>query len=196
MKGSAVLFYILLVLGLPAGSASSDADDAYALIKSKIDAVVLVLQHQGDDERKKKDEVINIIMPVFDMPLMAKLAVGGTFWPRFSGDEKARFSVAFEAMLQNAYIDRIMRYSDEKIVFKAPVDNNKKVYVPVDLISAGDTYEMIYKLYRSNATWKIYDVEIEGVSIIKSYRSQINQVLSTGTFEDLLQKMEGSMTID
>jgi phospholipid transport system substrate-binding protein len=49
---------------------------------------------------------------------------------------------------------------------------------------------MLYKLYSADNTWKIYDVEIEGVSIIRSYRSQFNEILQKGTFDELLQKME------
>jgi phospholipid transport system substrate-binding protein len=49
---------------------------------------------------------------------------------------------------------------------------------------------MLYKLYSSNNSWKIYDIEIEGVSIIRSYRSQFNEILLKGTIDDLLKKME------
>jgi phospholipid transport system substrate-binding protein len=49
---------------------------------------------------------------------------------------------------------------------------------------------MLYKLYETNNSWKIYDVEIEGVSIIRSFRAQFNEILQKGTFDELLQKME------
>ena len=49
---------------------------------------------------------------------------------------------------------------------------------------------MIYKMYKSKKDWKIYDIEIQGVSIIRSYRSQFSEVLESGSIDDLLQKLE------
>ena len=65
--------------------------------------------------------------------------------------------------------------------------------MPTLLISKGKKISMLYKLDPTNNSWKIYDVEIEGVSIIRSYRSQFNEILQKGTFEDLLQKMQKSV---
>jgi phospholipid transport system substrate-binding protein len=70
------------------------------------------------------------------------------------------------------------------------VSDNKKVHVPTQLISKGNKISMLYKLYPSSNSWKIYDVEIEGVSIIRSYRSQFTEILQKGTFDELLQKMQ------
>ena len=52
---------------------------------------------------------------------------------------------------------------------------------------------MLYKLYPSNNIWKIYDIEIQGVSIIRSYRSQFREILQKGTIDDLLQRMQKSV---
>jgi phospholipid transport system substrate-binding protein len=81
-------------------------------------------------------------------------------------------------------------YTDEKIIYEPPVEVKKKIHIPTSLISKGKKISMLYKLYPSNNTWKIYDVEIQGVSIIRSYRAQFNEILQNGTFDDLLQKMQ------
>ena len=75
-------------------------------------------------------------------------------------------------------------------MYKTPVLKNKKVHIPTELIANGSKYSILYKMYRSETDWKIYDIELDRVSILKSFRSQTNQVLSTGTFEDLMQKLE------
>ena len=83
-----------------------------------------------------------------------------------------------------------MEYTNEDLVYKAPVTEKKKVFLPLDLVTSDTKVGMIYKLYQKKQTWKIYDVEIEGVSIIKSYRSQINEILGKYTFDELIEKFE------
>jgi len=186
------IFLILSVfLILSQSVAYSDTNDAYSFFKGKLDAVISVLQTQNLDNQVKKDTVIQIIMPVFDLPLMAKLSMGKKFWPGLSKDQKNKFTNVFTKRLQKLYIEKIIRYTDVKVVYKPPITKKKnKIFIPTHLISNGNTYSMLYKLYKSKYGWKIYDVEIEDVSILRSFRSQINQVLSTGSFQDLLQKLE------
>jgi phospholipid transport system substrate-binding protein len=62
--------------------------------------------------------------------------------------------------------------------------------IPTEIISNNNRISMIYKLYKSKKDWKIYDLEVEGVSIISTYRSQFDQVLSKGTIDELLQRLE------
>ena len=67
--------------------------------------------------------------------------------------------------------------------------NNKKVQVPTTLLSKGKKYSVLYKLANTKNGWKIYDITIEGVSLIHTYRSQYQHVLDGGEVEDLLTKM-------
>jgi phospholipid transport system substrate-binding protein len=81
-------------------------------------------------------------------------------------------------------------YTDEKIIFEAPAQVKKKVRVPTQLVSKDRKTSILYKLYKPADDWKVYDLEIQGVSIIRSYRSQFGEVLQSGTIDDLLLKME------
>ena len=75
-------------------------------------------------------------------------------------------------------------------MYQTPSQERKKIYLPLELVSRDTRYKMVYKLYESQDTWKIYDVEIEGVSILKSYRAQINEILGRASFEELIQRFE------
>jgi len=66
----------------------------------------------------------------------------------------------------------------------------KKVHIPTQLISKDRKTSILYKLYKPGNGWKVYDLEIQGVSVIRSYRSQFGEILQNGTIDDLLQKME------
>ncbi len=182
------IFFVLFFLFLGCSPAWATAEDAQAFFKTKLDAVLLVLQENNLDEQVKKKRVMQIITPVFDLALMAKLSVGRKYWSDFSDTQKQRFIEAFRKRLQASYLGSIMKFTTEKIVYQKPSREKKKIYLPLELISEGTRYGMVYKLYESQDTWKIYDVEIEGVSILKSYRAQINEILVKADFEELIQR--------
>ena len=163
---------------------------AEEFLRSKLDAVFTVLQNKDLTPQAKNSQVVEIVTPMFDFELMAKLSLGKKYWPDLSQDKKERFTELFIERLRQSYLNKLTAYTDEKIIYESPVAVKKKVHVPTQLISKGKKISMLYKLYSSNNSWKIYDVEIEGVSIIRSYRSQFNEILQKGTFEDLLQKMQ------
>ena len=169
---------------------ADDKSAAEEFLKSNLDAVFTVLQKKDLSQQAKHSEVVEIVTPMFDFALMAKLSLGKKYWPDLSPDHKARFTELFVERLRQSYLNKLTAYTDEKISYESPVAVKKKVHVPTLLISKGKKISMLYKLYSSNNSWKIYDVEIQGVSIIRSYRSQFKEILQKGTFDDLLQKMQ------
>ncbi len=187
---SALLYAAFSLLFLSQTVTADDKTAAQEFLKSNLDAVFTVLQKKDLSQQAKNSEIVEIVTPMFDFELMAKLSLGKKYWPDLSQDQKERFTELFIERLRRSYLDKLTAYTDEKIVYESPLVDKKKVHVPTQLISKGKEISMLYKLYSSNNSWKIYDVEIEGVSIIRSYRSQFNEILQKGTFDDLLKKME------
>jgi phospholipid transport system substrate-binding protein len=163
---------------------------AEEFLKSNLDAVFALLQKKDLSQQAKNSEIVEIVTPMFDFKLMAKLSLGPKYWPDLSPEQKQRFTELFVERLRRSYLNKITAYTDEKVVYESPVAVNQKVHVPTLLVSKGNEISMLYKLYPSSNSWKIYDIEIQGVSIIRSYRSQFREILQRGTFDDLLQKME------
>ncbi len=168
----------------------NDPNDPNELLRAKWDAVASVLQNKDLDQKKKETEITRIMSPVFDFPLMAKLALGRTHWPKFTPPQREKFTRLFVERLETSYREKIVLYTDEKVLFKPPVRSKKTVHIPMDLISKGETIAMLYKLRKVNKCWKIYDVEIQGVSILLTYRSQFDDILRRGTVKDLLSRLE------
>ena len=169
---------------------ADDKSAAEEFLKSNLDAVFAVLQNKDLSPQARNSEVVEIVTPMFDFKLMGKLSLGKKYWPDLSPEQRERFTELFVERLRQSYLNKLTAYTDEKIIYESPVAVKKKVHMPTLLISKGKKISMLYKLYSSNNSWKIYDVEIEGVSIIRSYRSQFNEILQKDTFDDLLQKME------
>ncbi len=187
-----LLYAVLSLLILSQTVIADDKIAAEEALKCKLDAVISVLQKKELEIETKKKEILEIITPIFDFSLMAKLTLGRKYWPGLAKEKQERFTELFIKRLKESYLEKLTRntFSDEKIVYNAPIQVKKKIHIPTDLISKGNNISMLYKLYKSKQDWKIYDIEIEGVSIITTYRSQFYEVLSKGTIDDLLKKLE------
>ncbi len=193
MRERMMKLFLYAVFSLLLQSQAVAADDKSAaeeFLKSNIDAVFTVLQNKDLSQPDRKSEVVEIVMPMFDFKLMAKLSLGRKHWPGLSWEQRARFTELFVERLRRSYLNKLTSYTDEKIIYESPVAVKKKVHVPTLVISKDKKISMLYKLYQTNDTWKIYDLEIQSVSIIRSYRAQFNEILQKGTFDDLLQKMQ------
>jgi phospholipid transport system substrate-binding protein len=169
---------------------ADDKSDAEAIVKSKLDAVFAVLQKDDLDQQGKTQEINAIVTPMFDFDLMAKLTLGKKHWPGLPREKKEKFTELYIELLKTSYLDKLALYTDEKVLFEPPAQVKKKVHIPTLLISKDRKTSILYKLYKPTDDWKVYDLEIQGVSIIRSYRSQFSETLKNGTIDDLLLKME------
>ena len=188
MKNLLYVVFILLIM-----NQTGLADDKSAvkeLLESKLDAAIEVMQKKDLEQQAKNKKIIAIVTPIFNFPLMAKLSLGRKYWPGLSKEKKERFTDLFIKRLKASYVDKLTLYTDEKVVYKPPVHSERKIKIPTELISKNNKILMLYKFHQSQHSWKIYDIEVEGVSIISTYRSQFDQVLSKGTIDDLLLKLE------
>lgn len=194
MRSLSSVILLLLLFTLPV-----QADDMSAvrqLLKTRIDAVVLLLQDKEMDKTRRNQEIIDIVTPIFDYQTMAKLSLGKKYWPSLSEEKRAAFSTVFIARLQQSYLSKLDIYSNEEVIYGAPQASGKMIHVPSTLISKNNRIDMLYKFYQSKAGWLIYDVEIGGVSVIQTYRSQFDGVLSEGTIDDLIEKLNRDDAFD
>jgi len=172
-------------------AAAGNQSAAEVFLKSKLEAVLAVLQQKELEQQAKTKIVIEIIEPMFDFPLMARLTLK-KYWAGLDQEKKERFIELFKINLKDFYAETLNLYTDEKIFYKASIQGGqkRKILIPTELISKGERMSMDYKLYQSKNNWKIYDVEIKGTSIIRTYQSQFYHDMQSGTIDDLLRKLE------
>lgn len=185
------LLYTVLILFISVQTGlTDDKNSAKKILAGKLDAAIAVLQKKDMGQQEKDRQIIEIVTPIFDFPLMAKLSLGKKYWPGLSKEQKGKYTDLFVKRLEASYLEKLSLYTDETIVYKTPIQNERKVEIPTEVISKDKKISMTYKLYKSEQDWKIYDLEIEGISMIVTYRSQFDQILDKGTFDDLLLKLE------
>ena len=185
-----LIYTVLFTLIFSQAAVADDKKDAEKLLKGKLESVIFILEKKDIDRQAKKKEIVEIVTPMFNFSLMSKLTLGKKHWPGLTKDQKEKFIELFTKRLKDSYLDKMMLYTDEKIKYKASVQIKKKVHIPTILTSKDNKISMLYKLYKSKQGWRIYDIEIQGVSLIRSYRSQFDEILRSKTVDDLLAKLE------
>jgi phospholipid transport system substrate-binding protein len=170
--------------------AIGNPNDPNELLRAKWDSIANVLKIKDLDPKVKENVIDKIISPIFDFALMGKLALGRTNWPKLDASQREKYTSLFVERLKTSYRDKFMLYNNEKVLFRPAVKNKDTVHIPMTLISNDKNWAMLYKLHKAGESWKIYDVEIEGVSIVLTYQSQFDDTLSHGTVEDLLSQLE------
>ena len=163
------------------------------LLKTKTEAVLTILRNKEMAETVKKEQIMAIVEPIIDFGLMSKLTLGKANWGKLSPGQQTEFVGLFVDRLKRSYLDKTTVYNGEKIAYRPGLQKGNKVNVPVDIITNEKPIELLYKFYNSDQGWKAYDLEINGVSLIKSYQAQFTEILKTGTPADLLAELKKPM---
>jgi len=186
-------YLLLALLILTALSGAAFADDATPVrdnLESKLNAVLDVMGQEDLDFNAKRDRVVEIMEPLFDFALMSYYALGKTNWSGLSSEDKKRFTELFTQRLKESYLSDIDQYANVEITFETPIQDKDKIDIPTHIVAKDGNISVIYKFKKRKSNWRIYDLEIEGLSIIGWYRSQFNDTLQSGTVEELLTKLE------
>ena len=138
----------------------------------------------------KLTEITNIINEVFDWQELSRRTLGRE-WKKFSPEQQKEFMSLFQKLLQGVYADRILAYTHEEIDFGKETELKKgRVEVESYIITTDNKkVPLFYRLTNKSGQWRVYDVVIEGVSMVKNYRGQFREILSNKKPEDLLQTL-------
>ena len=183
----AMLTTLLLLAPL---SVSAQPQTAEVILKGKLDFIFFTLKREDIDLEKKKVLITDEVSPIFDFPLMGRLTLGKKSWSGLTKAQRTLFIKTFTEVMKSSYSDKLSLYTDEKIeIHPAQNPSPKKAVIPTELISKEKRFAMEYKLYKSKGGWKIYDITLQGVSLVATYRTQFNQVLSKEGFDVLIAKL-------
>jgi phospholipid transport system substrate-binding protein len=191
MKKFLYVALVSFILSLPVGA--TEKNTVLNLLKSKLDTAIMILEKKDMKQEEKNIAISELVMPFINFELMGKLSLGKKGWSLMSDQKRKEFTELFIKRLERSYLKELPFYSDEKVIYKEPVaSGSKKVNIPTLLVSKQNEISVLYKFYLSNEKWRIYDVEVEGISIVSSYRAQFKEVLKKGTIEDIFVKLEES----
>jgi len=157
--------------------------------------IIKIIQNKKLDLQTRNDKIIEMITPMFDFKLMAKLSLGKT-WKILNKQQQNEFVKLYVKRMKKSYSSKIDKYTNEKIVINdiQQIKKNRAILKTI-LITQDDKLEIIYKFYKpkkqrqNKNDWLIYDVVIAGVSIVKTDKAQFKAVLKETSIEALLDKL-------
>ena len=171
-----------------------DAGEPTDQVRQTVDAVIQILNDnelrkpERLDERRSK--IRDAVEKSFDFEEMAKRAMA-LHWKDRTPREKTEFVSLFSGFLEDVYIRKIERYEDEKVLYTDERADDTYATVKTIVVTANGTEIPVdYKIFKKDRKWEVYDIVIEGVSLVNTYRSQFNQIIRSGSYEDLVSKLK------
>ena len=163
-------------------------------LRAQIDRVLKVLE---DPELKKearaKDRrvaVRKIADEIFDFQETAKRSLGRHWTTRTAG-ERDEFVGLFSDLLERSYISKVELYGGEKISYLGDSIDGDQALVRTKIITKGGAEVPVeYRMLKRGERWLVYDVVIEGVSLVANYRTQFNKIIQTSSYAELVKKMK------
>ena len=194
MTASRSIALALAVASALVASGTACAGPPTDQLRSHVDRVLQVLEDPGlrDPARapERRAAVRQIANEIFDFPETARRSLG-PHWQARTAAEQQEFVALFGDLLERSYISRIELYGGERIQYVGDAVDGDQARVQSKLLTrAGTEVPIEYRMLRRAERWRVYDVVIEGVSLVASYRTQFNRIIRSSSFEELVRKMK------
>ncbi len=165
-------------------------------LKESVDQVIHILQDPSLRSESKAQERRAAIRheadKIFDWQETAKRALG-THWRNLSEQDRKEFVSLFTDLLERAYVSKIESYSGEKITYAGDtIDGDLATVKTRFTTKKGTEVPVDYRMLKQGDRWLVYDVNIEGVSLVANYRTQFNRIIQTASYQELVTKMKSS----
>ncbi len=192
-SGLVVLAVAGLLVGAPAAVHAGAPTDQ---LKASVDQIVKVLEDPGlKADAKAKDRRAAIRKEaevVFDFNETAKRALG-RHWQALSEKDREEFTGLFTDLIERAYIQKIERYSGERIAYAGETVDGSLATVRTRFVTKqGTEIPVDYRMQQRGDRWLVYDVSVEGISLINNYRTQFDKIIQTSSYAELVRKMKAA----
>ncbi|MDR2076433.1 MAG: ABC transporter substrate-binding protein [Desulfovibrio sp.] len=185
------LFFVFLFPSSPALGAESEARQR---LERTINAVLTELNKPEFRNPASQPQVLasveTIILTLFDFNELSMRTVGPT-WRSFSEDQKARFQTAFTNLLRETYLGKLNGYEGETVSYlgESSSSDGKRAEIQTSVDVMGKPVPVAYRMILKT-DWVVYDIIIEGVSMVQNYRTQFQDLLSRGSIEQLIRLVD------
>ncbi len=190
------LLLLLVVLLAPTAFPAAAPGDPLSLVRDTAERMLQEMRARKAELQANPDQIYRlveqIVLPRFDFERMSRLAVG-RHWRRASDDQRRAFVEAFRQLLVRTYATALLNYSDEQIVYKPfRAEPGARNVVVNTLVSepGGTPVPIDYRLHRGeDGQWRVYDVIVDGVSLVSNYRASFNNEIRRHGMDGLIRRL-------
>ena len=184
-------FFMPILFGFMMTLASSAfaVDKATDSVRMSVESIIGILKDAGLDQSAKREKIRAAIAERFDFRAMSQRTLA-TNWRKASKKEQQQFVELFTKLIQNTYIGRVEAYTNEEVRYPDEKVTGNRAVVDTLIVTSSKEIPVTYKLYLKDDRWLVYDVYIEGVSLISNYRNSYQEIVKRDGFAGLLSQME------
>jgi phospholipid transport system substrate-binding protein len=188
-----VLWSVLLCFCLSVPLSVQASPSVTDTVKPVVDEVLRIVSDpemkKTENETQRRRALKAAIGKIFDYQEMAQRSLA-THWKQRTPAERKEFISLFATLLENSYAGKIESYHNEKIVYLKETVEGEYAEVRSKIIAPkGDEYSLDYRLMQKGGKWMVYDVVIEGVSLVSNYRGQFNRIINSQGYPALVKKL-------
>lgn len=190
-----ILAMLIIVLLTIAPMAKAAAEDPMTVLKRPVNEFLKILSDpQYADETKKseqRDELWAVARTIFDFEEISRRALARS-WRDFTPPQQEEFVNVFAKILSNAYISKMQSsYRNDTVEFlDQEIFNKTKALVKTRVVRESIEIPMEYYMFDKDGNWKVYDITVEGVSLIRNYKSQFSKILLRKSPEELIRQLK------
>lgn len=183
---------VMAVIVLVGGGTAVGAGAATEAVRSTINEVIRTLEDKelkkpGRSEERRR-QLEKVIGNRFSYDEMAKRSLGA-HWNKLTDQERREFVDLFQRLLSNSYADKIEGYSGEQVHYLAERLEGKYAEVRTKVASGKAEIPLDYRMLSNSDDWRVYDVIVDGISLVNNYRGQFTKILRESSYADLLEKL-------
>ena len=186
----------LLVALLPLGAAAQSQESPDAMVKRIADEVIAIVKSDKDLQNGNSAKVVALaeqkVLPHFDFTRMTRLAVGRN-WSQATPEQREALTKEFRTLLVRTYSSSLSQYRNQKIEVKplatAPGDEDVVVRTAV-IQEGGPPIPIDYRMEKTKEGWKVYDVVIDGASLVTTYRGSFNDQIQRAGIDGLVKTLQ------
>ena len=188
--GGLVVLAAVALTGVAAGDAQ--AGEATDAMRGTIDEVLRILADKDLKQPRKANERRQMLEKVvgerFDYQEMSRRSLGAP-WNNLSEQEKQEFVSLFQTLLVNTYADKIESYSGDGVQYVNERREKEYAEVRTKVLTGKTEIPLDYRLLNKGSAWRVYDVVVDGVSLVNNYRGQFSKILRTSSYADLVDQL-------
>jgi phospholipid transport system substrate-binding protein len=168
-------------------------------LKGSIQTVIQIIQDPAlkTESRlaERRDKLRTIADQIFDFGEIARRALA-RHWLPLSEPQRKEFVSLFSDLLERSYVSRIEQYGGEKIVYASERVDGETATVTTRIVTKNGTEVPVdYRMTRRGDRWLVYDVNIEGVSLVSNYRTQFNKIIQTESYTELVRRLKSKQEV-
>jgi phospholipid transport system substrate-binding protein len=195
MKRFFTMMITALCLAAPAYAADSDMPGPREVIEQTVHRMIDVLEQRADKSSissTDREAIRKLVEGRFDYRAMARRSLGKP-WKTLDETERAHFTDVFRELLERSYGNRLSEYKGQKVVFADAEIRKHKARVKSTVIDGSRETPVEYRLHETDSGWQVYDIRIEGTSMVRTFYQDFKSTLKSGGYPKLLETLEAKI---